>query len=344
MNPITRARNSILKFLSISVDLAVTRIEHAITGRKPLRSENLDLSHCNMPEYFERPGSFYTAGLKQPDMEIKPRRSFAGIHESRFKFSSETETECEKNNAVRGRIFEARQKHGGAAAPCFIILHGWREPGAFTPWHWLLGLLLARLGINNVIMTLPWHGRRKPEGAADGDLMLCGDMQRSVNSVKQAVGDARSLVTWARTLFTGKIGVGGFSLGGFITGIVACADNRIDFAVPIIASGDMAAGMWDSPVAKVITRDLAACGVTEQILCDNWRIMSAVNFTPALPPEKIQLIAGEYDILIPVGNVIKLHEKWRGSLLKLLPCGHVSIFLCSRTLVKTIAGFINGQR
>jgi pimeloyl-ACP methyl ester carboxylesterase len=134
----------------------------------------------------------------------------------------------------------------------------------------------------------------------------------------------------------------GFSLGGFITGLVACVENRIDFAMPIIASGNLIKGMWDKPLIRRIRSDLDTAGVTEAMLAENWRIISPVNFTPKLPPCKIQVIAGLYDILIPVRNVEDLHEKWNRPRLKWLPCGHVSIGICPRGLVRTIVDFIKG--
>lgn len=336
----SRIWNGFLRLLSVWIDIAVVKLELAMSGHKPMLSSRLDLSDLNRPEFFDRPELFYDRGLKPPDVELTPRRTFAGIRESRFKFQSETESAYPENNSVCGSIFEARAVHGGAAAPCFIIMHGWREPGVFTPYHWLLGTLLARFGINCVLTTQPYHGLRKPPGTYDGDLMLCGDMDQSVEAFRQAVGDIRSIITWARTRYTGPLGVGGFSLGGFITGLIACVDNRIDFALPIIASGNLIKGMWDKPLIRRLRNDLDTAGVTEPMLTENWRIISPINFIPKLPPGKIQIIAGLYDILIPVQNVKDLHEKWNHPRLKWLPCGHVSIGICPRSLVRSIVGFI----
>jgi len=322
------------------IDTAVVKLEIAMSGHKSMISKRLDLSNLNRPEFFERPELFYDRGLKPPDVEVTPRRVFAGISESRFAFRSETESAYSENNIVRGSIFEARASRGGAAAPCLILMHGWREPGVYTPYHWLLAFFLARCGVNCVLTTLPYHGMRKPKGAYDGDLMLCGDMEQTVESFRQAVGDIRSLVTWARARFSGPLGVGGFSLGGFITGIVACVESRIDFAMPIIASGNLTKGMWDKPLIKQLRSDLDTVGVSESALSENWRVIMPINFTPKLAPGNIQLIAGLYDILIPTQNVEDLYEKWNRPRLKWLPCGHVSIGLCPRALMRSILDFI----
>lgn len=341
MGPVSKIWNAVLKLLSIWIDILVVKIEMRLSGHRPMISKRVELSDLNLPEYFERPELFYNLGMKAPDVELSPYRKFAGIKESHFKFRSEMVTEYEENNIVRGRIFEARGLHGGTAAPCFIVMHGWREPGVFTPYHWLLGIILARFGINCVLTTQPYHGARKPPGTYDGDLMLSGDMELSINAFRQAVGDVRSLVTWAKTRYTGAVGVGGFSLGGFVTGLVACVEDRIDFAAPIIASGNLVKGMWDNVIIQRLKRDLETAGVTESTLMENWRVISPVNFMPKLSTDRIQIIAGKYDILIPNENVEELNNKWKGMRLVWLPCGHVSIFLCARGLVRAIVDFVN---
>ncbi len=340
MSVISRIRLAFLRIISVWIDTSVVKLEIAMSGHKPMLSKRLDLSDLNRPEFFDKPELFYNRGLNPPDLEITPRRILAGIKESRFRFRSETESEYPENNIVCGSIFEARPIHGGGAAPCLILMHGWREPGVYTPYHWILGFLLARFGVNCVLTTQPYHGHRKPAGTYDGDLMLCGDMEHTVEAFRQSVGDIRSLVTWARAHFSGSLGVGGFSLGGFVTGLIACVENRIDFAVPIIASGNLIKGMWNKPLISKLKHDLDAAGVTETLLAENWRIISPVSFQPKLPPDRIQLIAGRYDILIPVNNVEELHVKWRRPRLMWLPCGHVSIALCPRSLFRSIIVFI----
>ncbi len=340
MSIISDSWHAILKTVSVCIDTAVVKLEIAMSGHRPMLSDRLDLSDLNRPEFFDRPELFYNCGLNPPEMEITTRRNIAGVKESRFKFPSETKTAYPENNVVFGSIFEARAVHGGASAPCLILMHGWREPGVYTPYHWLLGLLLARFGVNCVLTTQPYHGPRKPSGTHDGDLMLCGDMEHTVESFRQSVGDIRSLVSWARMRFSGKIGVGGFSLGGFVTGLVVCVDDRIDFALPIIASGNLIKGMWDKPLISKLKHDLDTAGVTESVLVHNWRIITPDCFRPKLPPDRIQLITGRYDILIPVQNVKDIHEKWNRPRLEWLPCGHVSILLCPKRLFRAIINFI----
>ena len=331
-----------LKFLSHIIDILVTSFEHSVSARTRMLSSNMDLSHYNKPEYFGDPALFYDRGRAVPYMALNLERTRGGVRIFDYTFPSETRSGHENNDTVSGRIFEARAIHGGADAPCLILMHGWRELGAHTPYHWLLGWILARCGITCVLMTQPYHGRRKPSKTADGDLMLNGDMDQTVRAFRQSVCDVRSLISWARSRYAGPVGVGGFSLGGFITGLVACTDPRLDFAIPIIAGGDLIEGMWDSRVGRTIIRDFDAAGVTPVVAAANWRIITPSSFAPLLPPERVHFIAGLYDLLIPADNVQRIADRWGVPGITWLPCGHVSIFLFARTLIRTMTGFVHG--
>jgi len=333
-------RAALLKFISLVIDRLVSKAENHTKGRRPHLSKKLDLSDYNRPEYFSNPGKFYNLGISMPDMDIVKERVLFGIHVSRFEFASESASGDPQNDIVCGRIFETREYHGGRKAPCAIIVHGWRESGAFAPYYLLFGVLLARFGINCAFLNQPYHGPRAPRGTASGELMLSGDMEKTILSFRQSVCDTRSLITWAAKTFTGPVGVVGISLGGFIALLACCVDNRVRFAVPIITSGTLIEGMWGREVSRTLIRDFKAAGVDRERVKANWRIITPINFKPLLPPERIKLISACFDELIPVDNVEKLSREWGGLDVKWLSCGHVSIFLFARQLIREIVDFV----
>jgi len=315
-------------------------MENARKGRRRRFSRKLDLAEYNRREYFKHPEKFYSQGLRPPEIEIKQIHTKGGIRVGRFSFKSEIESGFPENDVVSGRIFEARKNIHGENAPCAIVIHGWREHGAFTFYSYLLGWTLARLGVNCICLNLPYHGPRAPRGTADGDLMLSGDMEQTVLAFRQAVCDVRSLITWTRANFSGPVGLVGFSLGGFITFITSCVDERISFAIPVIAAGDLTTGIEKSFVAKTIIRDLKSSGLTREQVAANWRIIMPVNFTPKLPPERIKIIAGRYDLLIPANKVEEIRERWNRPSITWFPGGHITVGLFPRLLVNTILEFI----
>jgi hypothetical protein len=329
-----------LKYMSHLIDILVTGVEQRVSARTPMLSRGQDMSDYNKSEFFERPELFYDRGMTLPQVALNKERVKGGIRIFDYEFPSETQSGRQGNDTVTGRIFEARALHGGAGAPSLILMHGWREWGVHTPYHWLLAWILARCGISCILMTQPYHGSRKAPGTADGDLMLSGDMQQTVRAFRQSVCDVRSLITWSRARYTGPVGVGGFSLGGFITNIVACTDSRIDFAIPIIAGGDLIDGMWDSRVGRTIIRDFNAAGVTQETAAAGWRIITPSSFTPRLTPDRMHFIAGLYDLLIPASNVEQITRQWNVTRITWLPCGHISIAFFARRMIISIIGFV----
>ena len=155
----------VMKTIAYIVDHGVVKYENTTKGREKHISENFDLSEYNRPEYFEAPEKFYNLGLEMPDVRLIPIHTRAGIKITRFEFKSETDSGYPQNDIVTGRIFEARPGVHGNEAPVAIIAHGWREAGAFTRYHYTLGMILARYGINCVFYNQPYHGPRRPEGS-----------------------------------------------------------------------------------------------------------------------------------------------------------------------------------
>lgn len=338
-NPPGKTASFFLRAVSHFIDRVVVGVENTSKGRQSHIGENTDLSMYNKPEYFEHPELFYLGGERVPDVEEEYRHTFGGVAVSHFSYRSEIESGYPENDTVRGRMFTPAAG-GSESSPCVIVAHGWREEGGFTFYYYLLGWLLARAGINCLFYTQPYHGTRRPQGSAHGDLMLNADMESTINSFRQSVSDIRALISWAGVRFSGPVGMMGLSLGGFITLITTCVDSRLKFAIPIIASGNLIEGMWNSVAGRTIVRDFERMGVPQETVERNWRILSPIYFKSKLPPERIQLIPARYDLLIPAGNVARLWENWGRPRCQWLYTGHVSIFLFPRKFVGTIIGFI----
>ncbi|HOX29499.1 MAG TPA: hypothetical protein PLQ76_10140, partial [bacterium] len=66
----SRLWNAVLRLLSVWIDMAVVKLEIAMSGHKPVLSKRLDLADLNRAEFFERPELFYDRGLKPPEVEI----------------------------------------------------------------------------------------------------------------------------------------------------------------------------------------------------------------------------------------------------------------------------------
>ncbi len=333
----------VYRSVSRSVDKLIVLYEGASKGRKRHAPENIDLSDYNRPEYFESPEKFYNLGCDMPELTITPEHVKADVRVSRYSFKSETVSGHEENDTVVGRIFRARDDVHGKDAPCAIVIHGWRESGAFASYYYLMCWLLARYGINCVMYNQPYHGPRTPRGSHDGDLMMSADMEQTVKAFRQSVCDVRSLLTWTSGNFSGPVGLVGLSLGGFISLLTACADDRPKFVIPVIAAGDLLENIDKSIVGDTIARDLKAAGISLETVEKNWRVITPCSFKPKVSPDNIYPIAGEFDMMIPIENVVSLQRKWGIERARVMPCGHIAIGMFGRTLVNEIADFIRDR-
>ncbi|HME73858.1 MAG TPA: hypothetical protein VKM54_28940, partial [Myxococcota bacterium] len=78
----------------------------------------------------------------------------------------------------------------------------------------LLATMAAALDMEVVHLQPPYHGRRKPKSSRlDGDLFWTGDVVRSIESLRQTVFDARTLLAWMRAESARPVGIAGLSLG-----------------------------------------------------------------------------------------------------------------------------------
>jgi hypothetical protein len=85
-------------------------------------------------------------------------------------------------------------------------------------------------------------------------------MVRSIEALRQTLLDARTLLGWLLAQDDRPVGVAGLSLGGTLTLTLACLEERLSFAVPLIAHMDLAALISDAPVLTKMRHDLKSFG------------------------------------------------------------------------------------
>ncbi|HOO55212.1 MAG TPA: alpha/beta hydrolase family protein [bacterium] len=326
----------IFRPISHWIDRKIVGMEEKKEGRKVITGDDKELPEFNKPEFFENPEMFFDKGTETPDVTVKPVMTRFGIKISHFSYKSPIESGYPENDTACGRTFEVREKVHGDAAPCAIVVHGWREAGAFEFYHYLLGMVLARYGVNSFFINQPYHGVRKPAGTQDGDMMLCADMEQTIRAFRQSVCDTRALISWVTKNYKGDTGIIGLSLGGFISSLVSCVDDRIKFLITVISGGDLETGMENSIVGTTLTKQLESTGITEEKARANWKVICPISYKSKLPVKAIKIIAGKFDLLIPPENTMNFWEKWKKPAIKWMSSGHISIGLFPRVLVSNI--------
>lgn len=238
----------------------------------------------------------------------------------RFQFTSPISTPWPENNRVPGRFVPARgpkPKPGAGKGPAVILLHGWNgEAGyrnLFPPMSWRF----AGLGMSVAMIELPYHGNRKPRS---GNLrnFLSGDHEQMMRATQQSIADTRAVIDWLVNEGYGPIGLWGFSLGSWLSGLVACADPRLQALVLL------------TPVPRIdrAIHSLEFCRHIRETLGDQIDIVKELNLTahqPLLPPDKILLVEAIYDLFAPADAVEELWHCWGKPEIWRARHGHISI-------------------
>ncbi len=145
------------------------------------------------------------------------------------------------NRQCHALVFRQKEE----SRPWLLCIHGFRmgipalDLQLFPP-----GWLHQRLRLNVVMPHLPLHGRRRI-GRFSGDRYLDGNILYLLHTQSQALWDLRRTIAWIRTQDPGaRIGVLGFSLGGYNAALLACYEAGLDFVVAGIPLSDFAPALW----------------------------------------------------------------------------------------------------
>lgn len=194
--------------------------------------------------------------------------------------------------------------------PWLLCIHGyrmgapWLDLGLFRP-EWLH----ERLGVNMLVPTLPLHGPRRI-GWRSGDRYMDGDPLAFIYAEMQALWDLRRMVAWIRSQDPqARIGVLGFSLGGFNTALLAAYESGLDFAVAGIPLVDVAAVLWRHiPPAH---REYFDCrGLDLALARKLLTSVSPLSRPPLLGVDRRAIFAGTADRVVPPEHAVKLSSHW----------------------------------
>jgi dienelactone hydrolase len=248
------------------------------------------------------------------------------LGERNFSFLSPIVTPCPENNTVRGKLY--RCGRNWRDRPAVILLHGWNGEWGYRyqfPWlAWRLGCA----GINTAMIELPYHGGRKPRRAGAVRNFLSNDLEHTIEAARQALADVRALQVWLATQGCPSIGLWGFSLGAWLSGLLAAGESRTDFAVLL------------TPVARLdrAVAELPFCEPIRRRLNGTPFCFDSLNLISHQPParEKILIIASQHDLFAPAETLEDLWSAWDEPEMWRLPHGHISVLMSVPILERTV--------
>ena len=253
-----------------------------------------------------------------PPLE-RPRISVAGYVPSRFewlRFTSEYVPHRGEPGRERWLGYENNRtahawvlRHNDGPRPWLVCVNGYRTGTAAADLLAFDALRLHRkLGMNVLIPVNPLHGPRR--AGRSGDRVMFAGVMNIVHTVSQAVWDIRRMLTWLRkSEGAPRVGVMGFSLGGYIASVLASIEQDIDGVMLGVPESDLVRNIRRQ-VDPMLPPFYEQWGLSWSSFDRVTRVVSPYALTPLVPKEGRAIFAGLVDRWVRPGNVHRLWQHW----------------------------------
>jgi hypothetical protein len=184
------------------------------------------------------------------------------------------------------------------------------------------------MGVASLRLTLPYHEGRRPADLERADYLVCSNIGRTLQSMRQAVLDTRAAVGWLKGQGYERVGIVGTSIGSCTAFLAFVHEPALDAGVFNHVSGYFADVVWRG----ISTRHVRA-GIEPHLSLEDlrelWLPISPMTFAPRLAaqaPRPMRFIAARHDLTFPADlsrGVIE-HIRSLGVAVDAawLPCGH----------------------
>lgn len=276
-----------------------------------------------------------------PPLSFEPKRL---LKEDDFKetyslsFPSAFVSKYPVNNTVRAQLVLPKNRVG--KVPVVLLLHYW---GATD--HRLedeMAENLANAGSASVVISLPFHLDRTPQGFNSGELAIQPDPQALKATMIQAVLDIRRTVDWIidqPEIDSTRIGITGTSLGAIVSSLAFAVDKRFTSGAIVLGGVDLAHILWNS--SRVVSqRDrLRQMGYTEDSLREVLKEVEPANYLGPNETRPVYVVQARHDTVIPAQSTQKLVNLLEKPQRLYLDSGHYGGALVQGRLLRSVTAF-----
>lgn len=220
-----------------------------------------------------------------------------------------------ENQTVHVRLW----RHHKRARSTMIAIHGWTMGDQRVNSLAFLPGVFYRLGMDIALIELPYHGRRRPGHPLKLDPLVTTD------AVLQSISDLRALSLYLRSIGNTNVGVVGMSLGGYLGSLWSTLD-KLEFCVPIVPLVSLAEVEWSLLQRRPCFEELNRVGLTHDLLEHIYSFHSPLALPVQLERERLLLIAGIGDQVVPETQPQRLWEHWGKPDIYWLSGGHMAQF------------------
>lgn len=266
--------------------------------------------------WLDDPGAFHKAPPAPEAVRQKTARVW-GVDYQRLRFPSGFIPEPALPGADRWASHRRNRdcaawmlRHDQPGRNWLLCIHGYRMGWPLADFRLFEPEFLhQRLGLNLLLPILPLHGPRRL-GWQSGDYFLDGDLLDLLHAQTHALWDLRRHIAWIRSQDpAARIGVLGYSLGGYNAALLAAHEPNLDFVVAGIAVADFVPLLWGH-LPEPHQRYFAAHGLDAARLRTLLHPVSPLARPPQLPAERLHLFAGTADRVVPPDQPLRLARHW----------------------------------
>lgn len=309
-------------FILRSHDRIVSRQQNTLPPRLP---DLTSFDHQPIAQLFPSPPPIPLDYIRGAAWEQRGR-----IWRRDFTFPSAVAAEHEHSRRV---ITQTYANDRALHFPAVIVLHGWMTP-TMIPYRPFFRAIVEA-GASAYLLELPYHLRRTPPGFVSGELFFTADFEKSWTAMQQAVADVRQLIHYLREAGAPVIGVLGFSLGAWISAIVASCESELDFALFAMLPACINDLVWQTRLGKPWRRHFETAGLNAAATAPLYQLIDPVNLKPLLPPERRELFVAALDHFMPARHTQMLRDAWQQPQLHVYSSGHIGL-LWSRKFLRDI--------
>ncbi|MFN7953252.1 MAG: hypothetical protein U0610_16130 [bacterium] len=289
----------------------------------------------------------------RPYVETRDAPAVGPLRARRFRIASAHQPLAEPLRRIYDReqeplhFFHGRELELATRASrrAVVYIHGWMESTDLATEALLAPVVAWKLDADFFHFQLPHHWRRQVAGSKYNGAGFCSaDLAQTCEAFRQAVLDARTLLTWVRSLGRyDEIGLMGISLGGLLTQIVACLDPDLPWAVPCEAHLDFQDLVSHAPILTEIRDELAAFGVGPADLEDFVRALGFDRLEPAIDRSRLLFVAALDDQFMRPEAMARALARWPGVATLWIPGGHITALFRLPRVLDDVRRFIDAQ-
>jgi len=256
--------------------------------------------------------------------ELPEIRDFV-LTENILTWTSAISTPSPENNVARARLFRPQRERKHKPRAAVLVLPQWNaQPDS----HVEACRIFNGRGMSALRLTLPYHEERRPPELERAEHLVSSNIGRTIQSMRQAVLDARAAVRWLKQQGFERIGVLGTSIGSCTAFLTFAHEPDINVGVFNHVSGYFADVVWQGISTRHVRQAIEPILTLEE-LREFWRPISPVPFIPRLlnmERRPMRFIAAKYDLTFPVDLSRAVIDEVRRLGIDLdvvwLPCGH----------------------